>query len=953
MFEIRAEKLSDALKEQIDRARELLSFEIRKLINVPIKGRVTKVYSDRRYDVQIPGRAEPYERVPTSPPGTLLRKGQAVVLGFVQGNSGIPVILCTKSVLGPRKYLGPVRKLLEVLYSQWACEFANFQRSNSWTDDDPFVLDNLVKATNPLGGKFSRFFANYRFGYNPTLGIAYVPIDPSDPAHYPRVEWELDGEDVATVLGLAEGGDYYNWYEGEVGTPEEGYTRSHAISQSEVLHHCLSGELVYLELQVVVDSTVTPEGGDPELDGSLEDSVFRRVLVALYANPPEHGFALTMAWGLDLTALYPTNERMAGTDILVTAGRVAIVYDGPYLLHVDESGGDLQELDLSPIAIGNGSSLVADCISNRWLQTFTISKTDPRVFLATPSIALSCINLSTNSIQWTRTEETTTWGISGLASTYEGQSLMAWRVTEVFEIVVDYLMDRGTVGSTFGEGEPGWYTWPETPTTYSAPRETPTLAPGHSIKLEFVAVSLDTGLDVGTDDTFETEANGTADAGFEQYAITVDLPSLSDPPSFENDDPDPDNPFNDWLFFPSDDFSATFQNVRHLQLSDYFNGTARDPYNNVTGTAIEGPSSPGVTGSFPSVLPPSTSVQELLDYSDSSFFIVLSLDSYTDETEEEAFDAWKEAWIDIVNASASSPSGAPSDNVPGFQAAAAEVELARRNPTDWAIGEVYWQQRESSAIRDEATGALASSATLTVVSRVYYSQRFSGETQDGYIKPLSPWAFVNAIPQDSEKPAFGSRKSFGAQYRISLEYAAAHEAWDGVSVRPYDGQVGDLISAGTGGGGTTNFKHRIFFQTDPEGLPRTKSVAPKFLLGGSCSTGKYLVCGPRYIAGEGLHWRAYNGFAGIAWEQHLDKPGAVPAIPVALRIPDGRVGVFTPYEYSGGRWLCVLDAEDGSVIYDEEMPETITSTLLESYYGDRTIWALSPTSTMALTEGEE
>ena len=106
MFKIRIEQQSEEQRKRQEQIAENWSFRVRK-IRRTIRGKITKVYPGRRYDVLVPGREYPYERVPTDK-GCYLKVGQVVDVAFMEDNPGIPVILCRKSVSGPRVFQIPV-----------------------------------------------------------------------------------------------------------------------------------------------------------------------------------------------------------------------------------------------------------------------------------------------------------------------------------------------------------------------------------------------------------------------------------------------------------------------------------------------------------------------------------------------------------------------------------------------------------------------------------------------------------------------------------------------------------------------------------------------------------------------------------------------------------------------------------------------------------------------------
>ena len=111
MFKIRVEQQSEEQRKRQEQIAENWSFRVRK-IRRTIRGKITKVYLGRRYDVLVPGREYPYERVPTDG-GCYLKVGQVVDVGFMEDNPGIPFILCrVRDINGPRLLVSP--------------EFANF-----------------------------------------------------------------------------------------------------------------------------------------------------------------------------------------------------------------------------------------------------------------------------------------------------------------------------------------------------------------------------------------------------------------------------------------------------------------------------------------------------------------------------------------------------------------------------------------------------------------------------------------------------------------------------------------------------------------------------------------------------------------------------------------------------------------------------------------------------------
>ena len=145
---IRVERLSHAQAMELQRRRDQLSFDVRELKNFE-KGTITRIYSRTRYDVQVPGRAYPYEWVPTMEPA-FLKLGQVVTMGFVGGNPGIPVILVRQTERRPRLFLGP----LEVDLEQWLRHFADQGRTShcAFTAFSPARCQLLIERweTDPV-----------------------------------------------------------------------------------------------------------------------------------------------------------------------------------------------------------------------------------------------------------------------------------------------------------------------------------------------------------------------------------------------------------------------------------------------------------------------------------------------------------------------------------------------------------------------------------------------------------------------------------------------------------------------------------------------------------------------------------------------------------------------------------------------------------------------------------
>lgn len=108
----RIERVGEAVRLEQQRRRARLSFDVQEKTHSAegvVVGR-----SGVHHDVLIPGRAHPYSRVPALN-GARFRNGATVTLGFVGGNSGIPVILSA----GPSERNKSRRSLIKTASQPW------------------------------------------------------------------------------------------------------------------------------------------------------------------------------------------------------------------------------------------------------------------------------------------------------------------------------------------------------------------------------------------------------------------------------------------------------------------------------------------------------------------------------------------------------------------------------------------------------------------------------------------------------------------------------------------------------------------------------------------------------------------------------------------------------------------------------------------------------------------
>lgn len=878
------------------------------------------------FTVRALGRNVPYSEVGSAWLDSDNSEGDWARLGFVQNKSTLPIFFSRNSIpMAARKFLGaPPDPIPPVIYAWWYSELANFSRSNSWTSDEPFDFTNPVRQPIPVGGPFARFAESNRVIVDDTGRRLGVPYDSSDPSGS-KVWWSYTGWSALEALGLSDG-SYDEWYNGQYGEPEEEDERTHSIVAAQAESVCIVGELIYVEIFYVIETATE----NPEYSSSTEDE--RRILFAISTQPPAFpSSGPDTVWHLRTDSLSEAGRRY-DSDIVVTGGRAVILCGpewDPEIFHVDAlTGQDFQSVALPEIDHNNSLSILAPCIDLRWQPIFAPVEGQSKILIGGNSTALMLIDLTSNSVIWSKSDIDKAWHPIGII----GSSVLCAYEEREYETITDYVYTLAD-GFTGGGSNPyGLHIrdWWDDPQHNPVPRA-PVLARGHSSRAGIVALSLANGEEVGRTLFADTVPNGTVDGPRTDYFTTVSFPDWTSLPN-------PVNPADPSHCQPQHYNCPTFPSGCVPSVRDFFVGVLPDEEyqeENETGTYIEGPRIGDNSGEFQgwrnSLGTPG--------WDDSLWW-------WDDHMDDEVA-AHATAW-----ATGGDPETQPinPDNLGPIEAIMAGIEDSRQANGDWIRAEVDWIEYSSVGIFEEGiatAGPALGSETFSAISALFSTREAFNVIPSptirvgGGFKPTYPYPYYAAstIEADYEDNEY------------SVEFLDWLRAWTPPSgleppypredvPYPWNGTYASFQNlAGTSGGHAMKLRRKIVWRPKGESLERTRTATPNLTLGPTCNTGSLIVLGPRFVSGQGLRWQAYTATGALAWEQTINKLSAFPGIPIALSIPEDKIGVFTCYTYESQRWLCVLDGATGDVLYDEALPSTVGSGILQPYYGDGVIWA--------------
>lgn len=794
---------------------------------------------------------------------------------------------------------------VSVAVARWLCRLADFVRSNSQSGYN-FDTGTLAAATMPSGGRFHRFLREYRVRDTGT-GLS-IPETPGE--NTPRAAWAYDGTDAQLALGLSNGAFESGW---ESSYPlEPGQSREHAISLYSQLSLAIVDDRVLVEVGYEIETSTTTEVDDGE-GGTYEETNFEyttvAVLFVLGADPT--GSSVEMVYYKNLSNFGLTRVG----DVVVTGGRVAVFFEGPYLWHFDFSdGSDLQELDLSALDNSNGISLTAANAIEGFMPS---AIGDSRLWFGGGATEVCCANLATNALVWSvggDTVDDTYTAYHPIGICPEAGTLVCVRETTHHETITDYELSLPTE-----------YSWVEAPEPVAVPRN-PEQARGHSRRAGIACLSLTTGEEVGYTEFSGTEADGHLVDSLTDYYTDTAVESWTHPANPINPDTDPPHYPGP---FPYDRGRGYNEVPRLVFAGDVFFGTTpeREPGDNVSGSYVE-----SETGS--------SSVAGTLDHlclsgSVSQFYNTYTGPGiYTWETEY-----FNNVVLPQIQARFTPPSGSPADQLSSTLSSLIGIEESRSTNGDWIRAEAYRVQ--TSTILTFANSASSIIGTINGSSEfqkilTYTSRRERGLSYGPGYNYLGG-TFLDAggfIPVDSAKLDHGDLEEIGA----SVEYYAAqiaYNATDGSGDKPFWGtSSADFVGPSTGGGHTADVTHRAIWRPVGVQHDRLRTVRPLFSWDKApLVNGRRILC-PLYEAGgsEPLRWAAVHPTTGsLIWTAELGHSGWY---------TQGSIGVgnsvLTAYNLGGLHYLAEVDTVTGTVISDQAIPDN--QPITDLMFGDGVLW---------------
>lgn len=784
-----------------------------------------------------------------------------------------------------------------VSISAWYCEQRDFRRSQS-----QLVLEldtsSLSEATAPPYGRYDRSYEDYRIKI--TGSSLRIPRTPGTDS--PMAEWLFDSLEAESELGLLNG-TYEEWYVDNVaGELEDNQARNHYIDFAEQKSVCIVDGRIYLEIEYIIDSvlaTTYDEGTEDEYTDTESDYNPRTMLFCFAADPPASDAELLWSYELD-----PGRVRLTRSDIVVTGGRCAICYEDLVdIVHVDSAtGGDEQTLELTDIF---GASSIpthfAAKIAPDWKQTYADGDF---LWIGGDGLRLTCCNLGTNSVVWSQEVDTNTaYHPLGFA----GDSLICVYSVNTYETITDYPININ----------PRYYTG--TPEPEERP---PELARGHSEQTGIVAINRLTGEEIGSTLFAGTENNGWLVESVVDYVTTIATETWVDIQG-----PDPTLTYighddeEHYTYETASPFGvSSYKEVVNAALGDYFN-TLPVPQayqaTNATGTLVEGDAGGADFGPFES-------------FTSSKLFSEELTGTYTY--------VWQDEWHVKYNKHLNSRLKRGTDPVSPakVEVMVASMELLQHDVKDWVRADILYSEFSSVALFDVGTFDLNSASSLT--QRVI--EPGDKEEYDPIVNPLGTPELVGINAHDklipSTKPAYGEE----IDHFWSLEFINWFKDWDGASPCPWEGVY------------TYNFtgpawdeahpiqrtQSAVWRPGNPPTAERLRTPAPPLKLGPTCATSDLLILGPDSSA-TSMSWVAVNSAGGIEWESSLAKDG-FPGSTLSTGLVGGGEAVLTFYLFGGDWYLVVLDASDGSIIYNDLVPDDGSDAIFDAIIIDQAAWSL-------------
>ena len=603
--------------------------------------------------------------------------------------------------------------------------------------------------------------------------------------------------------------------------------------------------------------------------------------------------------------------------MIISSGRAAIFFEGPYLWHLNATDGtDPQEVDLSTIeTTANQISLTA---SNVTAPFYASSDGSGKVWFGGGGTALTCVNLLTNAILWSVGGTTA----SDTLTVYEPAKICPESGTWlVIKEQTDYERIVDNVFST-----PIETAWVDTPVTVPVERD-PEIARGHSQRAYYCAIDLATGDEISATLMAGTESAGSVTNERTEYTTQQTIPSWTAPA----------NPVNPSTGDPLPlDYSHDYT-PKLLTLGNVFAGETAtpDPGTNVTGTSVEGVSgSSTVAGSFAIGLGGATIEAELSRTDTASAFTYVS--------------DWMASVLNpAINARCSAPVGAPSDYIPSAQQVAANVETSRATNGDRIRWEAWKLEFSNLAVFSGwSTGSPVieySQAFTQVYVRESAYQRDgvppdpSARYADTFTIPAGDCIPQGEIPDRHHLYDYDSLTGFGTS--ASIEFFDAMAAWGGVGGDSADPLLGlrtvGMTGPSTSGGHTMSITYRQYWEPIGTTTPRTRTTRPVVSWSNSLTYGStnVILC-PLYEAGgtSPMRWVALSQATGEPiWEQ----TSHTGFYTLGSILVDGKI--LTPYQLGSTTYLMELDALTGDILSDQPVPGN--PPIYDLIYGDGVLWA--------------
>ena len=861
-----------------------------------------------------------------------LRYSQVGEAGWGRSPVGEPTPIVWGDTIGLRQPLAINQHEIQYAASpvehvlRWAAEQADFARSQAQLGAT-LDFEALVAAVPPTGGRFTRWLGDYR------VRVASTRIEiPQTPGELePVAIWDYDSPEARDELGITDGSlqAYYDTLAEDTSgdDPLNYYTTTYTVQgvdgASEV-STAIVGDQVFCELLFSVLIQVDYEeyiDGQLDYQDQWDDYDEYRLLVVLPADPQGEA-TVTPQWILHLDETLPA-ARDYRSDIVVTGGRVALLCEGPQLLHVDvATGTDLQEVDLTTVqsAGNNALGILNPCVGNRWVNIYAAND-DGRVWSGGEGTALFCADLGSNSLVWVRDpdDDNTVLHPTG----FDGVGLAALFERKAYETIVDHLVQG--------------IQWDAVTT----PTERVEVARGLSYVAGRCCLDPDSGETLG-----ESLFDGAEDAGefsdsqfdyvtgyggggtvLGEPAVVQDWAptgSATIPPY--NPDAEPGDPdwggYNAANYQPPDDpqwpwgVDASVGWSHPPNPINYYNGELSDPYQdtNTTGTYIEGASpNPGEPG----------------DFQGAQNYVTFQVSDPYNDIDQANVDAHQRV-VDGKNSIKNDDPGGTGASDAARSMAVVETELRQRNG-DWIRAIVCKARASLVAIFNEAENPYTNSVKRSEEFNwelIELSYRENGSSGLAPTLGNMVWNFY-AVPDPL--PAVGESPTInGTDKGWSDEFKTWHANRDASTPNPWEGELTYETLIPRDSGGVFERDYQLIWRSDFDTLSRQRTPEPIILAGPTCSDGTVIVYGPRYIAtgDQPLRWEATKGGV-LVWASELAKLGAFPGPSIWLGTT-----VVTGYQHGVNHYLCVLNGSTGAVLHDVQISESF----LDLLYGDNTIW---------------